>query len=277
MDLVRLLSAAPSWVRVAVSVLAALWASTTVVTNALRAVPEDRFVALERSLPRLGQLLRAARKFGTDVLPFVAALAGALAGLPVQRVERDARYGDDAMPPRPAPPRTIPPQAGMVRPAVLLALLVGVMLLGFASLRCTASAVETQAAAADRIARTLNAVEPRWVGEAQRRAIAAARVACPIDAGPCDRARTRAAADAELDRWEPVVIAWDSVAAAHDVWRVALEGCRTRRDTTCAPGADAAAALLRAAGTWRCAVRAVGHPEYDPMPGEPACSDGGAS
>jgi len=276
MDLVRLLSAAPSWVRVAVSVLAALWASTTVVTNALRAVPEDRFVALERSLPRLGQLLRAARKFGTDVLPFVAALAGALAGLPVQRVERDARYGDDAMPPRPAPPRTIPPQAGMVRPAVLLALLVGVMLLGFASLRCTASAVETQAAAADRIARTLNAVEPRWVAESERRATAAARELCSLDAAPCDRAAAHAAADRVLDQWEPVRAAWDSFAAAHDVWRTTLEGCRARRDAVCSPGVDAATAMLRAVGTWRCAVRAVGHPEYDPLPGEPSCADGGA-
>lgn len=143
--------------------------------------------------------------------------------------------------------------------------------------RCTASAVETQATAADRIARTLNAVEPRWIAESQRRAIAAAHDLCSLDAGPCDRAAAHAAADAVLSQWEPVVAAWDSFAAAHDVWRTTLEGCRARHDAVCSPSVEAASALLRAVDTWRCAVRAVGHAEYDPLPGEPACADGGAS
>lgn len=146
-----------------------------------------------------------------------------------------------------------------------------------ALVQCSASAVETQATAADRIARTLNAVEPRWIAESQRRAIAAAHDLCSLDAGPCDRARAHAAADAVLSQWEPVVAAWDSFAAAHDVWRVALEACRARHDAVCSPSVEAATTMLRAVGTWRCAVRAVGHAEYDPLPGEPACTDGGAS
>lgn len=181
--------------------------------------------------------------------------------------------------PRPEAPAPIAPaanpQAGHIRPALLGVL----MLFGAAGLtiRCTASAVETHAAAADRIARTLNAVEPRWIAESQRRAIAAAHDLCSLDAGPCDRARAHAAADAVLSQWEPVVAAWDSFAAAHDVWRVALEGCRARHDAVCSPSVEAATTMLRAVGTWRCAVRAVGHAEYDPLPGEPACTDGGAS
>ena len=178
-------------------------------------------------------------------------------------------------PEAPAPIAPANPQAGHIRPALL-----GIVLLvasALAALRCTASAVETQATAADRIARTLNAVEPRWIAESQRRAIAAAHDLCSLDAGPCDRARAHAAADAVLSQWEPVVAAWDSFAAAHDVWRVALEGCRARHDAVCPPSVDAATTMLRAVGTWRCAVRTVGHAEYDPLPGEPACTDGGAS
>lgn len=193
---------------------------------------------------------------------------------PVVDAHASALANERALP-RPEVPAPINPQAGHIRASLL-----GVVLLvasALATLRCTASAVETQATAADRIARTLNAVEPRWIAESQRRAIAAARDLCSIDAGPCDRAAAHAAADAVLSQWEPVVAAWDAFAASHDVWRTTLETCRARHDATCSPSAEAASALLRAVGTWRCAVRAVGHAEYDPLPGEPACADGGAS
>lgn len=106
MDLVQLLAAAPAWVRALVSVLAVLWALATAVTNALRAVPEARFAALEQSFPRLGHFLRAGRKIGSDLLPFVSALAAAMLGLPPRGapLPRDARYSDDAMPPKVDPP-----------------------------------------------------------------------------------------------------------------------------------------------------------------------------
>ena len=110
MDLFALLASAPPWVRSVVSVLALLWALATLVTNALRAVPEARYVAVERAWPRLGQLLRAGRKIGTDVLPFVGALVGALVGRPVH---------EDAPPPQPRDA-----ERGSARPGALLVVVV---------------------------------------------------------------------------------------------------------------------------------------------------------
>lgn len=118
MDLIALLSSAPPWVRSVVSVLALLWALATLVTNALRAVPEARFVAVERFSPRLGQLLRAARKFGTDVMPFLGALLGALLGRPVHE--------------DPEQPQPRAAGRGFARPG-LLALLVLPPLIGLAA------------------------------------------------------------------------------------------------------------------------------------------------
>ena len=83
MDLIALLAAAPPWVRTVASVFIALWTFATILGNALRAVPEAQYVRLERAWPRAGQLARAARKFGSDVQPFLAALLGALLGRPV--------------------------------------------------------------------------------------------------------------------------------------------------------------------------------------------------
>jgi hypothetical protein len=94
MDLITLLASAPPWVRSVVAVLTTVWMVATVITNALRFVPEERFVAIERVSPRLGQLLRAARKIGTDVMPAVAAFVAALLGRPVHPVA----------PPPPQPP-----------------------------------------------------------------------------------------------------------------------------------------------------------------------------
>lgn len=111
MDLIALLSSAPPWVRSVVSVLALLWALATLVTNALRAVPEARYVAVERAWPRLGQLLRAGRKIGTDVMPFVGALVGALVGRPVH---------EDT----PPPPQPRAAERGSARPGALLVVVV---------------------------------------------------------------------------------------------------------------------------------------------------------
>lgn len=143
---------------------------------------------------------------------------------------------------------------------------------------CSASAVQVQSRAADTTARALNGVLPVWLAEADRAAERAGLAACDLDAG-ADRATCRAAALAAYDaarvRWRSVAVAWDATAAAHDAWRVTLEGCRASHATTCMPGLDAAARYLATATAWRCAVRAVGHAEWDPLPGAPACSDGG--
>lgn len=158
----------------------------------------------------------------------------------------------------------------MLRPLLLLCM--------FAA--CSAASVRTQSQVAHTTATTLNRVLPVWLSEADAAAMAAGLAACDLDAG-ADRSTCRALAhvayDAERARWRTVAVAWDATAAAHDSWRVTLERCRAERTDTCAPGLDAAAQYLSTVTAWRCAVRAVGHAEWDPLPGEPACADGGAS
>lgn len=145
---------------------------------------------------------------------------------------------------------------------------------------CSASGVRVQSQAADTTARALNGVLPVWLAEADRAAERAGLAACDLDAG-ADRATCRAAALAAYDatrvRWRSVAVAWDATAAAHDAWRVTLDGCRASHADTCSPGIDAAARYLATVTAWRCAVRAVGHAEWDPLPGAPACTDGGLS
>lgn len=144
---------------------------------------------------------------------------------------------------------------------------------------CSASSVRTQAQIAHTTATALNRVLPVWLAEADAASVRAGRAACDPDAGaPRDcRALAYAAQDAERARWRRVAVAWDVAAASHDSWRVTLERCRAAHSDTCAPGLDAAAEYVRAVGTWRCAVRAIGHAEWDPLPGSPSCGDGGAS
>ena len=119
MDLIALLASAPPWVRSVVAVLVAAWAVATAITNALRLVPEARYVAVERAWPRLGQLLRFARKVGTDVMPAVGAFIGALFGRPVH-------------PAAPEQPQPRAAERGFARPG-LLALLVLPLLIGLAA------------------------------------------------------------------------------------------------------------------------------------------------
>lgn len=110
MDLIALLAAAPPWVRTVASVLIAAWTFATLLGNALRAVPEAQYVRLERAWPRAGQLARAARKFGSDVQPFLAALLGALLGRPVHE--------------DPEQPQPRAAERGSARPGALLVVVV---------------------------------------------------------------------------------------------------------------------------------------------------------
>lgn len=66
------------------------WALATVLALAMRTVPEARFVAIEKSFPRLGYLLRAVRKLAFDVVPFFQALVAAVVS-PAQPTLRDDR------------------------------------------------------------------------------------------------------------------------------------------------------------------------------------------
>lgn len=56
------------------------WGACTVLALAMRAIPEDRFVAFEKAYPRLGSLARAVRKAAFDLIPFVQSVVGALVG-----------------------------------------------------------------------------------------------------------------------------------------------------------------------------------------------------
>lgn len=137
---------------------------------------------------------------------------------------------------------------------------------------CTATGVRTQAHTADTIARTLNRVAPVWIDEVERRALEAAMRLCPADAGSCDRDAMVAAADEEFDRYRPVAIAWDTAQVLHGVWRSTLRRCQDRGDDVCRPGEDAALQFVLAAQRWRCAVRALGRADLDPLPGTPTCN-----
>ena len=76
------------YVRLTLGVILDFWAACTIFSAAMRAVPEERFVAFERAYPRAGQLARAVRKFGTDFIPFVQSIVAAFQGLPVERASR---------------------------------------------------------------------------------------------------------------------------------------------------------------------------------------------
>jgi hypothetical protein len=61
----------PAWVHVVVQVFAFLWMLATAFSLVLRAIPEERYNALAKASPTFGHWARAARKFGTDIWPFV--------------------------------------------------------------------------------------------------------------------------------------------------------------------------------------------------------------
>jgi hypothetical protein len=155
-----------------------------------------------------------------------------------------------------------------------LAIGASVLLVAGASLAgCSGTAVERQALAADALAKTMNRVTRPALVEAYRlecgRAI---RASCP--APPCDRAVVMAAFETCDRTWRAVFGAYEGVARAHGVYRLALERCRASGAASCPPDVARAAGDLLAAGTgYRCEVRRVGRADLDPLPGELACPD----
>lgn len=69
-------------------VILTVWSVATAVTAALRLVPEERFVAIEKDYPRFGHFLRALRKLGSDLVPFFGELFRALGILPAKAAVR---------------------------------------------------------------------------------------------------------------------------------------------------------------------------------------------
>ena len=78
MDFVTLIATAPHWVHIVVNVFTVLWLVCTALAASLRAVPEDKYAQLEKAWPAFGHFARSARKFGTDVWPFITELGKAV-------------------------------------------------------------------------------------------------------------------------------------------------------------------------------------------------------
>lgn len=240
-DPIAWLAHAPYGVRVFLGILLLFWAFATTFTAALRAVPEERYNALEKASPRLGHFFRALRKWGTDVVAFVRELVRAFVGNWRQ--------------PPPLP--------------LLLVALVGAASLG----ACSPSAIQRQATAAHYTAEAANRALPLVRAEYLR---AGRRV---IDDACCDEARMREALAAHQRRWRPVIVAWEGARVTHDAWRLALERCRSQLGDggtddagTCGPTlGELAARALDAMVSMRCALRTL-DPALDPLPGPLSCS-----
>ena len=85
MDFVSLVTSAPEWVHVVINVFTVLWLVCTALAASLRAMPEEKYAALEKAWPAFGHFARSARKFGTDVLPFVVELGKGVMSIFIRR------------------------------------------------------------------------------------------------------------------------------------------------------------------------------------------------
>lgn len=151
--------------------------------------------------------------------------------------------------------------------ALLLVLLVG----------CSGTEVRRQAMSADVIARAFNSVgEPTLV--------AAYESACrgEIDhvcrEAPCDRALMEGALAACDRHWQPAMLAYEATRALHSAWRLTLMRCQVADAGSCTIDlARDGAAFMQSATRFRCAIRALGRADLDPIPGAVTCEvrDGG--
>jgi hypothetical protein len=250
----------------------------SVLTNLGRAVWRGLGPTVAARAPERAVWLEAfgrswAAAFPGDVRGMVAAYRGIRARLQFARSVRppppDPAAGPDLEDAeRRARSERPTPVAPRVRTPPLPALLALLALAG-----CGATPVRQQSAVADAMARAFNRARPLLITayEADGRAA--------IDAACCDRAAMVAALAAHDRRWALTRLAFESARIAHDAWRLELEACRRATDGgTCPPRVAALAARFATAlAEARCAVRAVGRAELDPLPGEPACAtDGGA-
>lgn len=142
---------------------------------------------------------------------------------------------------------------------------------------CSVSAVKQQSEIAHQAARAWNGVaRPALVAEYEREAVEEIINACPRP--PCARTSMVASLHRVQARWVPVWAALESVRVAHDVWRGELERCRST-STPCDPSTlnRYAGAFVTHLASWRCSMRAIGHAELDPVPGQLTCGgrDGG--
>lgn len=157
----------------------------------------------------------------------------------------------------------------MPRPLLTLALLVA---------GCSASALSIQARTADTIARSVNAASAEVLAEYRREQNDALDRHCP-SAERCDGPAARVAVDAVRAAWRPVMVAHESLRSLHSSWAAAIEGCaRQTQRAACTPDVGRVVSqVIDGARDLRCALRAAGHADLDPIPGDPGCArDGGA-
>jgi len=148
---------------------------------------------------------------------------------------------------------------------------------------CSVSSLAIQSRTADTLGRTVNAAGGELLAEYRREQNAALDRYCPSTA-QCDGVAARGAVDAVRASWRPVVVAHDALRSLHDRWATAIERCaRTNGDrTACTPDVGRVVEqVLGGVRDLRCALRAGGHAELDPIPGDPGCAgipaqDGGA-
>jgi hypothetical protein len=156
-------------------------------------------------------------------------------------------------PPPPAPPK--PPPA-----PVLMALL------AIALVSCGPSPTQTQSDLDNVLAIAATRGEAAWLGVYRAEGRAAA------DAAGSDTDARLAAVHVVRDRWLHVREAYEALAHAQGVDATLVEACEAD-PTHCDASALGGAALIGAVLAYRCAVRAVGHPELDFAPGVPACAE----
>jgi hypothetical protein len=134
-----------------------------------------------------------------------------------------------------------------------------VLLLG----SCSGTQVQQEMRGADNLALTANRGEPVWI-EAMR--LDAAHAADAVCTNVADEACVRQRLDAThavIDRWVHVRDQWEIARVAHDAFAGCLE---TASDGGVCPDPEARQAALGAAFLlFRCELRAVWHPEKDPL------------
>jgi hypothetical protein len=171
-----------------------------------------------------------------------------------------------------------------MRPStLLLAALAALLLAG-----CPKNATEGQARALDVQARLLNGGKPLWIAEFERTGQDAIRRAiepCGTDAA-CRAREGGAAFDRHTRAWDVVALAWEGTKAKHDAWTAEVERCRAVGDPVCSVTLERGAqAFVAQALQFRCALRALGRADLDPLSGlgslAPRCpalldADGGA-
>lgn len=134
---------------------------------------------------------------------------------------------------------------------------------------CGGDSLRTQARSLEVSARLFNAGMPLWIRAYEQEGRSSIDAACGAR-GPaeCPRSVGEQALAIHSRRWSVVAVAWESTRVTHDAWRAEVQRCRrlAANDATCNFSVpQLAGRFLATAMQWRCAVRAVGRADLDPL------------